>query len=288
MAGGGNYERVRGRPWRLIALSSGNVSMYAQMAMAKGDTRAEMQRLLELRVDEIPLVKVDPLVSAKLFTDVQLNYGHYGPEFVQYVIANKDAIKADYEKIKAQLDKAAGLNQKNRFWSGGCSAILAGALAAKRAGIIDYDMKKLFKWVVNILTRVKAFVDDSAASVETLVTEFITEHWGSILKIKSTERAQNAEGVTPMVIPEQDPRNKFVARYETDTNMLYIVTKPFKTWLGEQKIDYVSTKEGMMKDMGAKSVKMRLSKGTNLNLPPVWVLSVKLTGFSGVPEATEV
>jgi hypothetical protein len=91
-----------------------------------------------------------------------------------------------------------------------------------------------------------------------------------------------------MVIPEQDPRNKFVARYETDTNMLYIVTKPFKTWLGEQKIDYVSTKEGMIKDMGAKSVKMRLSKGTNLNLPPVWVLSVKLTGFSGVPEATEV
>lgn len=288
MAGGGNYERVRGRPWRLIALSSGNVSMYAQMAMAKGDTRAEMQRLLELRVDEIPLVKVDPLVSAKLFTDVQLNYGHFGPEFVQYVIANKDVIKADYEKIKAQLDKAAGLNQKNRFWSGGCSAILAGALAAKRAGIIDYDMKKLFKWVVNILTRVKAFVDDSAASVETLVTEFITEHWGSILKIKSTERAQNADGITPMVIPEQDPRNKFVARYETDTNMLYIVTKPFKTWLGEQKIDYVSTKEGMMKDMGAKSVKMRLSKGTNLNLPPVWVLSVKLTGFSGVPEATEV
>ena len=287
MAGGGNYERVRGRPWHLIALSSGNVSMYAQMAMAKGDTKAEMQRLLELRVDEIPMVKVDPVVSAGLFKDIQNNYGHYGPDFVRYVIQNKTAIVADYEKIKSELDKAAGLDQKNRFWSGGCSAILVGALAAKRAGIVDYDMKKLFKWVVGQLIRVKAFVDDSTASVQTLVTEFATEHWGSILKIKSTEKAPNAEGITPMVIPEQNPRGMFVARYETDTNMLYIVPKTFKTWLGEQKIDYTSTVEGMQKEMGAKRIKMRLSKGTNFNLPAIWALSVKLTGFSGVPETTE-
>ena len=206
---------------------------------------------------------------------------------MRYVIQNKTAIVADYEKIKAELDKAAGLDQKNRFWSGGCSAILVGALAAKRAGIVDYDMKKLFKWVVGQLIRVKAFVDDSTASVQTLVTEFATEHWGSILKIKSTEKAPNAEGITPMVIPEQNPRGMFVARYETDTNMLYIVPKTFKTWLGEQKIDYTSTVEGMQKEMGAKRIKMRLSKGTNFNLPAIWALSVKLTGFSGVPETTE-
>lgn len=287
MAGGGNYERVRGRPWRLIALSSGNVSIYAQMAMAKGDTKAEMQRLLELRVDEIPKIDVDPLTSASLYKDVQDNYGHFGPEFVQYVIQNKAIISADYEKIKAKLDKAAGLDQKNRFWSGGCSAILAGALAAKRAGIIDYDMKKLFKWVAGQLIRVKAFVDDSTASVQTLVTEFTTEHWGSILKIKSTDTAQAAEGITPMVIPDQNPRGSLVARYETDTNMLYIVPKPFKKWLGEQKLDYTSTLEGMQKEMGARRKQMRLSKGTNFNLPPIRAIAVELKGFSVVPEATE-
>jgi hypothetical protein len=35
------------------------------------------------------MVEVDPVVSAGLFKDIQLNYGHYGPEFVQYVIENK-------------------------------------------------------------------------------------------------------------------------------------------------------------------------------------------------------
>ena len=287
MAGGGNSERVRGRPWRLIAVSSGNVSMYAQMAMAKSDTKAEMQRLLELRVDEMPKVDVDPLVGAKLFADIQDNYGHFGPEFVQYVIANKEALMADYERIKVKLDKAAGLDQKNRFWSGGCSAILTGALAARRAGIINYDMKKLFKWVVGQLIRTKAFVDDSTASVQTLVTEFTTEHWGSILKIKSTDTAQAVDGIAPMVIPDQNPRGSLVARYETDTNMLYIVPKPFKKWLGEQKLDYLSTLGGMQKEMGAVRKQMRLSKGTNFNLPPIRAIAVELKGFNGLSEAPE-
>jgi len=287
MAGGGNYERVRGKPWHLLAFSSGNVSMYAQMAMVKGDTKAEMQRLLELRTDEMPQVPVDLRVGAKLFTDIQNNYGHYGPEFVKYVIENRDEIAADYERIKERLDKKARLTNVNRFWSGGCSAILVGALAAKRAGIINYDIKKLYNWVVGTLTRVKAFVDDSTASVQTLVTEFATEHWGSILKIKSTEKLPDIEGVTSMVIPEHNPRGMFVARYETDTNMLYLVPKTFKTWLGEQKIDYISTVDGMTKQMGAKKVTMRLSKGTNFNLPPIRTIAVKLEGFSIAPKASQ-
>jgi putative DNA primase/helicase len=58
MAGGGNHERVRGKPWRLLAFSTGNTSMYSQMSMFKGDTKAEMQRLLELRTDEMPRLKI--------------------------------------------------------------------------------------------------------------------------------------------------------------------------------------------------------------------------------------
>lgn len=286
MAGGGNHERVRGKPWRLLAFSTGNVSIYAQMAMYKSNTKAEMQRLLELRVDEMPRVDVDQQEADAQLRDVQLNYGHFGPEFVQYVINNKATIATDYAQIKAKLDKAAGLNNVNRFWSGGCASILTGALAAKRLGIISYDLKKLFAWVVGMLTTVKSFVDDSTASVQTLVTEFATENWGSILKIKSTETSHATDGIVPMVIPEQNPRGTFVARFETDTNMFYIVPKAFKTWLGEQKLDYTSTVDGMKNQMGAKRVQIRLAKGTSFNLPPIRTIAVKLEGFSGVPETT--
>jgi len=285
MAGGGNYERVRGKPWRLLAFSTGNTSMYAQMAMYKGDTKAEMQRLLELRTDEMPRVDVDPQEAEAQLTDVQVNYGHFAPVYVQYVINNKERIAALYKDIKAKLDKKAGLNNVNRFWSGGCAVILTGAYIAKEVGIIDYDLKKLYQWVASMLSGVKSFVDDSTSSVQTLVTEFATENWSNILKIKSVETNRSPDGVTPMVIPEQNPRNMFVARFETDTGMFYIVPKAFKTWLGEQKIDYTSTVEGMTKQMGATRVQIRLTKGTNFNLPPIRTIAVKLEGFGVAPKA---
>jgi len=287
MAGGGNHERVRGKPWRLLAFSTGNVSMYAQMAMFKGDTRAEMQRLLELRVDEMPRVEVNQQEADAQLTDVQLNYGHFAPIYVQYVINNKEKIAALYKDIKAKLDKKAGLNNVNRFWSGGCAVILTGAYIAKEVGIIDYDLKKLYQWVAKMLVTVKSFVDDSTASVQTLVTDFMTENWTNILKIKSTQTSAGQDGISTMVIPEQNPRNMFVARFETDTQMLFIVQKHFQKWLGEQKIDYTSTIEEMTKQMGAKKVKKRISKGTNFNLPASWTISVKLEGADVVPKPTE-
>ena len=287
MAGGGNHERVRGKPWRLLAFSTGNVSMYAQMAMFKGDTRAEMQRLLELRVDEMPRVEVNQQEADAQLRDVQLNYGHFAPMYVQYVINNKEKIAALYKDIKAKLDKKAGLNNVNRFWSGGCAVILTGAYIAKEVGIIDYDLKKLYQWVAKMLVTVKSFVDDSTASVQTLVTDFMTENWTNILKIKSTQTSAGQDGISTMVIPEQNPRNMFVARFETDTQMLFIVQKHFQKWLGEQKIDYTSTIEEMTKQMGAKKVKKRISKGTNFNLPASWTISVKLEGADVVPKPTE-
>ena len=287
MAGGGNMERVRGKPWRLLAFSTGNVSMYAQMAMAKGDVKAEMQRLLELRVDEMPRADVDPLEAENMYKDVQNNYGHFAPIYIEYIINNKEAVAKKYADIKVKLDKKAGLDNKNRFWSGGCAAILTGASIAKKLGIIDYDLKKLYQWVAAMLVRVKSFVDDSTSSVQTLVTEFATENWGSILKIKSTESARTADGISPLVVPEQNPRGMFVARFETDTNMFYIVPKAFKTWLGEQKLDYTSTVDGMIAQMGAKRISIRMSKGTNFNLPAIRAIQVKLEGFDGIPEAAE-
>jgi len=43
----------------------------------------------------------------------------------------------------------------------------------------------------------------------------------------------------------------------------------------------------MAKQMGAKKVKKRLSKGTNFNLPASWTIAVKLEGVEVGPEASK-
>lgn len=289
MAGGGNVERIRGKPWHLMAVSTGNMSFYEEMQRFRDNPKAEMQRVLEIRVDPNLKAMLDKSKTDKLFRDSKEHYGHLAVDYVKYVINNRDSLRELYEKIKGRLDAAAGLQPENRFWSGGCAATLVGALAAKQMGIVGYDTNKMYAWVVRELKKIKAYVDDSGASVQQLVTEFATENWTNILKIKSTKdkRGDTIEGVVPLIIPEQNPRNSFVARYETDTGMFYMVPKAFKKHLNDRQINYSSTLEEMTKQMGATRIQMRLTKGTNFNLPPIRVIAVKLDGITDVPEDAE-
>ena len=287
LAGGGNMERVRGKPWRLLAFSTGNESCYEQMMMVKGAPKAEMQRMLELRVDPNLKAVVNKDKTDRLFQDIQQNYGHFGIEYVQYIIQHREDLERQFREIKAELDNKAGLAAENRFWSGGCAVIILSSIITRRLGITNYSTSRLFNWVVEELRKVKALVDDTGPSVQSVLTEFATENWSNILKIKSTETAHTVDGVAPMVIPEQNPRNTLVARFETDTSMFYIVPKALRNHLGLQHLNYNSTVDAMIKQLGAKKITMRLSKGTNFNLPPIRVIAVKLEGITDVSEPTE-
>ena len=69
--------------------------------------------------------------------------------------------------------------------------------------------------------------------------------------------------------------------------MFYIVPKALRNHLGLQHLNYNSTVDAMIKQLGAKKITMRLSKGTNFNLPPIRVIAVKLEGITDVSEPTE-
>ena len=106
-----------------------------------------------------------------------------------------------------------------------------------------------------------------------VLNDYINEHWGNVLWIKSTDdlRKNEAESI---VIPEVLPRGKLVARYETDLKRAYLVPKPLKIWCGEHQINYSSFVSDLKTKMGARKSKIRLSKGTHMNLPPTDVIIV--------------
>ena len=70
------------------------------------------------------------------------------------------------------------------------------------------------------------------------------------------------------------PRGKLVARYETDLKRAFLVPKPLKVWCGDQQINYSEFVNQLKSKLGAKKAKMRLSKGTHMNLPPTDVIIV--------------
>ena len=274
MASGSNTERYRGEAWSLLAVTTGNTSVVEQVSVTKAMPKAEAQRIMECRVKRMHF-------KTKSETDVfsaaiKENYGHAGKEYIQYIMNNITGVKALLAKVQQRVDKKAGLTAENRFWSALVSATVTGLILAKKIGLVDYDTNKVLDWGILQLLENKRQVSDMNISVEETLNDFIHEHWSNVLWIKSTDdlRKQHDIDNDSLIIPEAVPRGKLVARYETDLKRAYLLPKPLKMWCGEQQINYNSFVHDLMTKLNAKKSKMRLSKGTHMNLPPADVIIV--------------
>ena len=102
--------------------------------------------------------------------------------------------------VQSRVDAKAGLTAENRYWSILVASTITGLMLAKRIGLIDYDVKKVFAWAVEKLKENKRQVEDMSVSVEETLNDYIHEHWSNVLWIKSTDDLRLSRG-THMNLP---------------------------------------------------------------------------------------
>lgn len=274
---GQNVERTRGRPWRLLSVTTGNTSMIEKISGWKDAPQAEAQRMMECKAVKL-------FTGEKSTTDIHATnsttvYGHAGPIYIQYVIQNIGEVQTLLNEVQDRIDRMADLRAENRFWSAGIACTLTGVIIANRLGLLDYNVEKLFKFAIGLIKSNQTITEDLSSPVADTLNGFITEHWGNILKIQSTDdlRSNNGTGDSEgeaIVIPDVDPRAKLVGRYETDLKHLYLVPKQVRTWCIANQINYNSFVDDLVKDFNAKRTKKSITKGTTTRLAPSHLLFV--------------
>lgn len=292
MSGSANAERYRGEPWKLLCVTTGNASVIERVSAWKAMPKAEAQRIMEVKVDRLFHKSEDKAEQDAFLDSVCRNYGHAGPLFIQYILQNKDTIRELSTKVKQHVDSEAGLTSENRFWSAHVTYTMVGLILAKKAGLISYDTQKIFKFANWMLKSNLGAVSDMSLSAQDILNDYINEHWNNVLWIKSTDDLRKGQGgaLDSLIVPEALPRGKLVARYETDIKRAYLLPKPLRDWCVEQQINYSSLLQDLTQQMNAKKMKMRLSKGTHMQLPPAAVLAVDCSievpdGAEGTEEA---
>lgn len=274
MSAGSNEERHRGDAWHTTLTASSNHSMLAKVYARKATPEAEVQRVLRYHVQ--PHNFTDKRETDVFAKGVGTNCGHAIQVFVQRVMQDVDTTREMLATIQGKLDKACDLTMKNRFWSAQGAVVMAALVLARDAGLLTYDPATLYKWIVELIKANKADATGSVVSIDTLINDFVNEHYGNILWIKSTEdlRGANGNGLDSLVVPEMQPRTQLVARYETDIKKLYIALKPLRNWCTKQRLNYDSVTNQLAEKFDAKKVKIRMGKGTKMNLPATTVLAI--------------
>jgi hypothetical protein len=275
-----NTERSRGKPWKQLFGTTGNTDMVERIALFKALPQAEAQRVLQVRAERVQFAskaETDAFAAA-----IKENYGNAGVVYIQYLMSNLEAAKELANKTQERIDKAAGLTAENRFWSVLVSRTITGLLLAKKAGLIDWEIAPIVQWTIVAMQKARNVVSEMSLDVETTLTDYLAEHYNSMLRIKSTDDARRQTiGLDQLITPDASPRgNSFVARYEYDLKKLYLLPKPLREWCGKQQINYNGFVEGLKSGRTkATKAKVRLGKGTHMNLPAVDALVLDCSGF---------
>jgi len=267
-----NAERSNSLRWNLIAITSGNKSLYDQLYNLKDFPEGELMRVLEFSVAKNDLFS--KAESDAMFNPMYENYGVAGEIFIRYVITNLPEVQRLLSAIQRKFDKAAGFTQRERFWSATAACALTSGIIAKKLGLHDIDVSAVYKWAVETLNRMRVEVRSDGMTPLSRIGMFLNEKNNNMLIINSS--VDKRSGLTEA--PIREPRGELMTRYEPDKKLLYISSKALREWCSENQISYKMLCEDLQKNKITTGViKKSLSKGADIATPSVFALVIDCT-----------
>jgi hypothetical protein len=260
-----NEERHNATKWATIALCSSNASFYDKLSALKATPDGEFMRLIEYRIEVTDILSKEE--ADNIFTPLYSHYGHAGIPYAEYLVGNLEDAVSLVVQVQQKIDKAVGFTSRERFWSGAVACNIAGALIAKDLGIIDFDVKRVYDWVVSELKTMKTEIKAPAQTQSSVIGEFMNDHRKSTLVINGEVDARTGLNSVPILDVKF---GELLIRVEPDTKLLYINSKHLRSYCVKHQITLKDTLKGLEADGIFKGlVKKRMSKGTDIQTPAV-------------------
>jgi len=260
-----NAERINATKWATIALCSSNASFYDKLSSLKSTPDGEFMRLLEYKIDLTGNLTKEQ--ADEIFNRLYDNYGHAGVEYAKYLVSDLETAIDSVMQVQQMVDKAINLTSRERFWSAVIACNIAGALIAKDLGIIDFNIKRVFDWVVKEIEIMRNDIKAPATNQTSIIGEFMNEHRGAVLVINNEADARSGMEQLPIVEPRF---NDLFIRIEPDTKRIYINSKQLRTYCSSQQVTLKDLLKGLEADKTYLGhTKKRLSKGTKIISAPV-------------------
>ena len=251
--------------WQLIGVTSSNASFYDKLSTLKSTAAGEMMRVLEYLVEPDTIIGVKEGRQA-FDKDLMANYGHAGIPYIQYLVRNLEEAKNTVLAVQNKMDAELKLSQKERFWSAVISANIAGGMVACRAGVMDWDMRRIYQWACNMMQDLRHDVKPPATTGVSIIGSYLNTYINNTLVCDDgVDKRSNMNA-----LPRMEPKGELLIRMEPDTNKVFVTTKHFKNYCVEHQINYKDTIKVLQKEgYYLSSMNKRLSKGMKITTPAV-------------------
>lgn len=258
-----NAERLNFAKWETIVVCSSNASAVDKLKSLKDTADGELMRLIEYTIPPIKLLTKQE--ADAIYPLLNTNYGHAGRIYLRDLVCNWEERIQEVKEMQILIDKKIGFTNRERFWSGIAACNLAGALFARRLGLIDIDIGRVFKWVLAEFAQMRQEIKPPSTSYSSVIGEYWNEQRFSTLVIN--DEVDKRTGVEMMPIVE--PRNELNIRMEPDTQKLFISCRKFRSYCAEHQITIKDVLNSLATEgVYIGTIKKRLSKGTKMSGVP--------------------
>jgi hypothetical protein len=236
MLAGANELRENNTTWQNITVSTSNSSFVEKLSILKDNPEGELMRLIEYPiglVDSINTANAKELFDKVLFS----NYGHAGPIYIRFVLSNMEYVVGKCLQMQDKIDRELQLLPKERFWSATVAANIEGGILAKKCGLIDWDMRRIYGHACGMIERLRQDTKAPLNGVEQVIGDYLYRHMQNILVVndKSDRRTKLPSA------PIREPKGELLIRIEPDTEMMFLIAKPFREYCVKYQINYNDT-----------------------------------------------
>jgi len=264
-----NAERINNTKWSMICLGTSNHPLFDKLRQLKESPDGESLRLLEYMI--LPSHNLPKVEADVIFKNLLFNYGHAGPIYMQWVVANRDKAVAEQIKWQRKVDKELSFTGRERFWSAGTASILAGGNIARELGLIEFNMRNIYDFAVQNLHDHKHNVVEPNKNSTNVLGNFLNELHNNVLIINDVNKFSSGLPEAPI----REPKGPLLVRIEPDTKRIYVSTKAIREYCTRQQISYKDFTASLAQEkVLLQSTKKRLSKGTHMPTPAIDVLEI--------------
>ena len=212
MESGANKERENTTYWKSMSLLSSNTHVMDYLTGArKHSSEGEIRRVLEQTMTDVIKWEQDEIETLQL---LKSNYGIAGGIYAQYLVDNFEEVKRVVAETLKNIKVKLNFTDDERYWQAGCSALVAGAILAEKAGIIKYPIERIISVLKKMVDSARSLVKANVRTAEDILNSYVREFYGKFVVVKTLDGALAASIGEHGVIDQTITRSEIFGRVE--------------------------------------------------------------------------
>lgn len=261
-----------------IMVCTANSSLNNMLSQNNAAATAGAMRVVEMF---FPKQNIHQKFEAEaVFRELKRNYGWLGPVFIREWMRRREHYENRVIQIMAEIDKEAGIDSGERFWSANITAILMACEIGRALDIIDYDIDYLRWWCIHVqLPRMRGVITTEFSTPQSLLTDYLETISNHIII------TENKPGTHQF--PLQAPQGAMLGHYDKFAGQLHLLKKGFRDYCIKQRANPTkileelwALKPGMdgfqRRVITSKSTKKTLGAGTDFAKSQSWCITIDM------------